>query len=119
MTCNTFSSNRYDIFVSAGATVWQSQGGNVGADNSFDHTIISSFYNAGSQNVLYAYSNGDISHVPYDPYNIVTYDLSSTNGCEPNLCNDGGAPRSLSQFQSDMGADDYFNAVRATPAAPR
>ena len=112
MTCNTFSSDRYDIFVSAGATVWQSQGGNVGADNSFDHTIASSFYNAGSQNVLYAYSNGDISHVPYNPYNIVTYDLSSANGCEPNLCYDGSVPRSLSQFQSDMDADDYFNAVR-------
>jgi hypothetical protein len=112
MTCDTFSSNRYDIFVSAGATVWQYQGGYVGADNSFDHTIISSFYNAGSQNVLYAYSNGNIFHIPYNPYNIVTYDLSSANGCEPNLCYDGSVPRSLSQFQSDMDADDYFNAVR-------
>ena len=111
MTCGTFMSNKYDIFVGEGATVWQYQGNTVGADNSFDHTTASSFYNAGSQSVLYAYSNENVQHVPYNPYNITTYNQSMENMCSPTLC-DGGTPRSLAQFQSDADADTYYTAVR-------
>ena len=109
MTCGTFMSNKYDIFVGEGATVWQYQGNTVGADNSFDHTTASSFYNAGSQSVLYAYSNENVQHVPY---NITTYNQSMENMCSPTLC-DGGTPRSLAQFQSDADADTYYTAVRS------
>jgi len=111
MTCGTFMCNKYDIFVGEGATVWQYQGNTVGADNSFDHTMASSFYNAGSQGVLYAYSNENVQHVPYNPYNITTYNQSMENMCSPTLC-DGGTPRSLAQFQSDADADTYYTAVR-------
>ena len=120
-TCGTFSHNRYDIYIGNGATVWQHQGGNVGADNTFDHTLASSFYNAGSQSILYAYSSGNNLNTPNNPYNIVTYNQSSENPCFSTLCEGNGTPKSLAEFKSDMDAntgstqslsDAYYTAVR-------
>ena len=121
MTCGAFSHNRYDIYIGNGGTVWQYQGGNMGADNSFDHTFVSSFYNAGSQSILYAYSNGNNLNTPYNPYNITTYDRSAENTCISTLCEGGDTPKSLTGFQSDAGnlsetaqslSETYYAAVR-------
>lgn len=121
MTCGAFSHNKYDIYVGNSATVWQYQGGTVGADNSFDHTFVSSFYNAGSQSILYVYSNGSNLNTPYNPYNITTYNLSIGNTCISTLCEGGDTPKSLTGFQSEAGnlsetaqslSETYYAAVR-------
>ena len=91
-------------FIGVGATIYRNQGDTVGAGNSFDHAIVSSFYNGGSQSILYSYSSGNTLYVPYNPYNITTYSHSTENTCSSTLCDNGGTPKSRADFQSDKDA---------------
>ena len=113
-TCNDFYHNKYDIYMSNGASMRYAQGeiGN-GADNSFRNTVTSSFYNAGLQQITYYYSSGG-SHAPYQNSSNITLNSSaSANPCTPTLCNgNGGYVPRLADFQSDLDADTYYTAVR-------
>ena len=89
-TCNTFSGDQYDIYVSAYSDMAQQQGSaSVGADNSFTGTTASSFHNAGYRAMDYYYIPGG-NHKPYTPTTNVNVRKSlAANPCLSTLCDDG------------------------------
>ena len=89
-TCNTFSGDQYDIYVSAYSDMAQQQGNaSVGADNSFSGTTSSSFYNAGYRTMDYYHSTGS-GYLPYNPTSNVNDRKSlAANPCQSTLCDDG------------------------------
>lgn len=119
ITCSDFDHNGYDIFMSSGSSLKCVQGWtNLGADNDFSNTRISSLYNAGSQFVTYYHSH-DVEHVPYNvtSSHISVVDYATANGCESTLCNLGISPITptpflLTNFSSMM--NNYISAETAT-----
>lgn len=119
ITCSDFDHNGYDIFMSSGSSLKCVQGWtNLGADNDFTNTRISSLYNAGSQFVTYYHSH-DVEHVPYNvtSSHISVVDYATANGCESTLCNLGISPITptpflLTNFSSMM--NNYISAETAT-----
>ena len=120
LTCCSFFDNLYGIYASTGTSVSSVQGSSSeGADNSFRDNMINDFYYAGTPSVSYYYSAvGD--HALTSSYGVTTLITKNTNPCTSTLC-DGGSPRSLAEFQSDMDtytgstqplSDIYYAAVR-------
>ena len=110
MTCNDFSNGKYDIHIAAKANVAHNQGTAVkGADNIFVSTITSSIFNESMDVINYYYGNGS---APISPYQVTTHSGAAANLCASTLCDGGGTPKSLAQFQSDADADTYYAAVR-------
>lgn len=89
-TCNTFSGDQYDIYVSAYSDMAQQQGNaSVGADNSFTGTTASSFHNAGYRAMDYYHIPGG-NRQPYTPTSNVNVRKSlAANPCLSTLCDDG------------------------------
>ena len=88
MTCNSFSDNNYDMYLSTNALVCPWQGNNQkGADNTFSGTQSRSLNNAGSQLLTYIYSPGS-NHVPYNPTtsNVILSGTAATNICGSTIC---------------------------------
>ena len=88
MTCNSFSDNNYDMYLSTNALVCPWQGNNQkGADNTFSGTQSRSLNNAGSQLLTYIYSPGN-NHVPYNPTtsNVILSGTAATNICGSTIC---------------------------------
>ncbi len=122
-TCNDFYHNKYDIYMSNGSSMRNNQGEiGSGADNNFRNTQTNSFRYVGSPSITYYYSSGGY-HTPYNLNNSYVNENSSAaaNSCAPTLCNGGGVPPKLAEFQSDMDActgstqplsDIYYTAVR-------
>ncbi len=98
-TCNIFSDDNYDIYVTANATVSVDQGSaSSGADNSFDDTQTSSFYHAGTQSLNY-YHSPNSQYSPESPSSNVTVNgNASVNTCTSTLCNNGNTPKSPGSF---------------------
>lgn len=115
ITCSDFDHNGYDIFMSSGSSLKCIQGWpNLGADNDFSNTRISSIYNAGTQFVSYYHSH-DVEHVPYNvtSSHVSVIDYATANGCESTLCNLGISPITptpfmLTNFSSMM--NNYISA---------
>ena len=91
-----------------------------GADNTFEDNISSDFYNAGITTITYFYSAGGL-HAPTVYHGLTLQLTKNANSCTSTLCDGGGTPRSLAEFQSDMDADTgttqplsdtYYTAVR-------
>ena len=88
MTCNSFSDNNYDMYLSTNALVCPWQGNNQkGADNTFSGTQSRSLNNAGSQLLTYIYSPGS-NHVPYNPTtsNVLLSGTATVNTCGSTIC---------------------------------
>ena len=116
MSCNSFLNNLYGIFSSSDWGVSLVQGSSTeGADNDFKINVSSDFYNAGATSVIYYYSTGGF-HAPTLCYGVSPQQAKNANPCDSTLCNGGGTPRTLAEFQSDVDAASYYDAVRTLMA---
>ena len=119
MTCHYFYGNKYDIRLASGATVGTAQGSpSKGADNEFHNTsnTISNFYNPELPSITYYYYNGNTNLIPSSSLGLTLITVNTSNSCASTLCNNGGSMKSLTEFQSDMDADSYYESVRALMA---
>ena len=113
MTCNTFSNNLYGICSSNWSVAPVQGSASAGADNDFINNQLSDFYHTGLSSVTYYYSVGG-HHAPTLYSGLTPQNTKKANTCAPTLCdNGGGIIKSLSDFQSDMDADTYYESVRA------
>ena len=125
LTCNSFQDNLCGIYSSSGTSLAAVQGSSAeGADNTFEDNISSDFYNAGITTITYFYSAGGL-HAPTVYHGLTLQLTKNANSCTSTLCDGGGTPRSLAEFQSDMDADTgttqplsdtYYTAVRTLMA---
>ena len=116
MTCNYFNGDKYDIYLTSGATVCYHQGNPTkGADNEFHNTsnTVKNFHNPGLFNVNYYYYNGDVNLTPvlYTGLNPTT--VNSVNNCVSTLCNGAiPGPGPVTSFASQVSA--YTSALAET-----
>ena len=118
MLCGDFSGNGTDIYLATSHTIVSSLQGSLqlSAGNTFSKAKNYNIQNMSDQSLVYFYTGTPSSSNPYYPSlrtsNVLPYLSNTANPCASTLCDGGGTPRSLAQFQSDADADTYYTAVR-------
>lgn len=118
MLCGDFNKNNKDIYLAtSNTTVSPLQGSlQISAGNTFNKTNNYNIQSLANQNMVYFYTGQSNAGNPYYPAlrttNVLPYLSKSENPCTSTLCDGGGTPKSLAQFQSDMSA--YTAAVVGT-----
>ena len=118
MLCGDFSGNGTDIYLATSHTMVSSLQGSLqlSAGNTFSKAENYNIQNMSDQSLVYFYTGTPSSSNPYYPSlrtsNVLPYLSNTANPCASTLCDGGGTPRSLAQFQSDADADTYYAAVR-------
>jgi len=90
MTCNYFNGDKYDIYLTSGATVCYCQGTPTkGADNEFHNTsnTVKNFYNPGLFVVNYYYYKWGANLNPALHTGLNPTTVNCVNNCVPTLCN--------------------------------
>jgi len=100
--CNSFENCERDISVSSFSTVRKQQGDDdLGADNKFSQTAISSFYNYNNSFIIgYDYSPAPL-HQPFNPVYVNTYGLVAANPCKSTFCLPRPKETSVEEKHSD------------------
>ena len=107
MLCGSFNGNSTDIYFATNHTTVSPIQGNAqtSAGNTFVGTDDYNIENTSGQNLDYYYTGRPDSENSYYPSlrttNVLPYLSNTANSCTSTLC-DGGSPRSLAEFQSDM-----------------
>ncbi len=116
--CGEFNGNGTDICLATSSTIVSPLQGSLqsSAGNVFGKVNDYNIKNLSNQTIFYFYTGAPSSSNPYYPSlrtsNVLPYLSNSSNPCTSTLCNGGGTPKSLAQFQSDADADTYYTAVR-------
>ena len=125
--CGEFNGNGTDIRLATSSTIVSPLQGSLqsSAGNVFGKVNDYNIKNLSNQTIFYFYTGAPSSSNPYYPSlrtsNVLPYLSNSSNPCTSTLCNGGGTPKSLAEFQSDMDActgstqplsDTYYAAVR-------
>ena len=100
-SCNTFSQNTHDIYVTSGQ-VAETQGNSVaGADNSFSSGATGNLEVMNPRFQLdYYYSSGG-SHSPtMHTSNVLLHPNALANGCASTLCTGGGVIKGLTEYRA-------------------
>ena len=119
MLCGDFSGNGTDINLATSRTIVSPLQGSLqlSAGNTFSKAKNYNIQNMSDQSLVYFYTGTPSSSNPYYPSlrtsNVLPYLSNTANPCASTLCDGGGTPRSLAQFQSDADADTYYAAVRS------
>ncbi len=119
MLCGDFSGNGTDIYLATSHTMVSSLQGSLqlSAGNTFSKAKNYNIQNMSDQSLVYFYTGTPSSSNPYYPSlrtsNVLPYLSNTANPCASMLCDGGGTPRSLVEFQSDADADTYYAAVRS------
>lgn len=101
-SCNTFTGNSEDIYVSTGSTIKPDQGNaTMGADNAFHGTLSHSLY-APTAGYRYFHSSG---LAPAGTHNFTVNANAAANDCESSLCDHDHAIPSDDPFAMSMA--DY------------
>ena len=113
-SCNTFSQNTHDIYVTSGQVAETQGSASAGADNSFSSGATGNFEVVNPKCWLdYYYSTGG-SHSPtVHTSNVLLHPNALANGCASTLCTGGGVIKGLTEYRAlsnsinGASADNY------------
>ncbi|MBR6131387.1 MAG: T9SS type A sorting domain-containing protein [Bacteroidales bacterium] len=110
-SCNTFSQNTHDIYVTSGQVAETQGSASAGADNSFSSGATGNLEVVNPKCWLdYYYSTGG-SHSPtVHTSNVLLHPNALANGCASTLCTGGGVIKGLMEYQALSNSIDGVSA---------